>query len=98
MRHNWLVSLSNCLDSQLACVDEKFCRLKVLLIQFFPVALSVIFLLVYAKCYFASVFQIEGHLFFPQCSYYYIHVSVNSVRNYVSNTAKLCRKVIPPCK
>ena len=29
---------------------EKVCRLKVLLMQFFPVALLVIFLLVYAKC------------------------------------------------
>ena len=44
MRHNWRASL------------KKFCRLKVLLIWFFPVALSVIFLLVYAKCNFASVF------------------------------------------
>ena len=35
---------------------EKFCRLKVILIQFFPVALSVLFLLVYAKCNFASVY------------------------------------------
>ena len=35
----------------------KFCRLKVLPIQFFPVALSVIFLLVYAKCNFASVLR-----------------------------------------
>ena len=41
--HNWRASL------------KKFCRLKVLLIQLFPVALSVIFLLVYAKCNFASV-------------------------------------------
>ena len=44
MRHNWRASL------------EKFCRLKVLLIQFFPVALSVIFLLVYAKCNIGSVY------------------------------------------
>ena len=43
MRHNWLASLKN------------FWRLKVLLIQFFPVALSVICLLVYAKCNFAFV-------------------------------------------
>ena len=43
MRHNWRASL------------KSFCRLKVLLIQFFPVALLVIFLLVYAKCNFASV-------------------------------------------
>ena len=42
--HNWRASL------------KKFCRLKILLIQFFPVALSVIFLLVYAKCNFDSVF------------------------------------------
>ena len=34
MRGNWLASL------------KKFCRLKVLLIQFFPAALSVIYLLV----------------------------------------------------
>ena len=34
MRHSWRASL------------RKFCRLKVLLIQFFPIALSVIFLLV----------------------------------------------------
>ena len=33
---------------------KKFCWFKVLLIQFFP-ALSVMFLLVYAKCNFASV-------------------------------------------
>ena len=44
--HNWRVSL------------KKFCRLKVLLIQFFPVALSVIFLLVYAKWNFASVLRV----------------------------------------
>ena len=38
MCHIWRTSL------------KKSCRLKLLLIQFFPVALSVIFLLVYAKC------------------------------------------------
>ena len=42
LTHNWRGSLN-------------FCRLKVLLIQFFPVALSGIFLLAYAKCNFASV-------------------------------------------
>ena len=46
LTHNWLASL------------KKFCRLKVLLIQFFPVALSVIFLLVYSKCNFTSVLKI----------------------------------------
>ena len=38
MHHNWRALL------------KKFCTLKVFFIQFFPVALSVIFLLVYAKC------------------------------------------------
>ena len=33
----------------------KFCRLKVSLIQFLTIALSVIFFLVYANCDFASV-------------------------------------------
>ena len=33
--------------------------LKVLLIQFFPVALSVILLLVYARCNFASVLKFD---------------------------------------
>ena len=42
MRLNWRGSLG------------KFCRLKVSV--FVPVAVSVIFLLVYAKCNFASVF------------------------------------------
>ena len=46
MRHNWRAPL------------KIFCRLKVSLIQFFPVALSVLFLLVYAKCNFASMFEI----------------------------------------
>ena len=45
MRHNWRVTL------------ETFCRRKVILIQFFPVALLVIFKLVYAKCNFASVLK-----------------------------------------
>ena len=45
MRHNWRGSF------------EKFCRLKVLLIQFFPVALLVMYLLVYAKCNFAFVIK-----------------------------------------
>ena len=45
MRHNWLAWL------------KKFCRLKVLLIRFLPVALPVIFLLVYAKYNFASVYK-----------------------------------------
>ena len=45
MRHNWRVTL------------ETFCRLKFILNQFFPVALSVIFKLVYAKCNFASVLK-----------------------------------------
>ena len=44
LTHNWRSSF-------------KIGMLKVLLIQFFPVALSVIFLLVYAKCNFASVFK-----------------------------------------
>ena len=57
MRHNWLASL------------KKFCRLKILLIKFFPVALSVIFLLLDAKCNFASVldhsqFEFEQTKFF----------------------------------
>ena len=46
MRHNWRASLKN------------FRRFKVLLIQFFTEALSVIFLLVYAKCNFASLFNL----------------------------------------
>ena len=45
MRHNWRASL------------KKICRPKVLLIQFFPVALSVTFLLLDAKCNFASVLK-----------------------------------------
>ena len=53
MRHNWLASLNNYVDSKKKL--KKFCRLKVLLIQFFPVALLVFFLLVYAKCIFNSV-------------------------------------------
>ena len=52
MRHNWLASLSNCVDSH-----KKFCTLKLLLIQFLPVALSVIFLLVYVNN-FASLFNL----------------------------------------
>ena len=44
-------------------LSRKFCRLIVLLIQFFPVALSVIFLLVCAKCNFASVFEIYEEAF-----------------------------------
>ena len=47
MRHNWRAPL------------KIFCRLKVSLNQFFPVALSVIFLLVYAKCNCASMFKIR---------------------------------------
>ena len=43
MRHNWRASL------------RKFCSFTH---QFFPVALLVIFLLVYAKCNFASVFKL----------------------------------------
>ena len=42
MRHNWRASLLS---------------FKVLIIQFFPVALSVIILLVYAKCNFTFVFK-----------------------------------------
>ena len=38
-------------------MEPKFYRLKVMLIQFFAVALSDIFLLVYAKCNFASVYS-----------------------------------------
>ena len=51
MRHNWPASLSNYVDSKLVCVRMKLFGLKVLTFQFFPVALSVILLLVYAKCY-----------------------------------------------
>ena len=51
MRQNWRSSLT------------EFCRLKDILIQFFPVALSVIFLLVYAKCNFASVLMFLIFLF-----------------------------------
>ena len=40
MCHNWRASL------------EKFCRLKVLLMQFFRLALSVTFVLVHASCNF----------------------------------------------
>ena len=47
LTRNWLAS------------HKKFSRLQVLLILFFPVALSVIFSLVYAKCNFASVLNIE---------------------------------------
>ena len=36
-----------------------FCRLKVLLIQLFPEALLVLFLLVDAKCNLASVFKLS---------------------------------------
>ena len=46
----------------------KFGRLKVSL-QFFPVALSVIFLLLYAKCNFASVWSIQ--LPFPNKKLFY---------------------------
>ena len=48
MHHNWRAS------------RKKFCRLKVLLIQFSPVALSVIFLLVYAKCNLSSELKYPG--------------------------------------
>ena len=46
MSHNWRASI------------KKFCRFLVLLIQFFSVALSVIFLLVYAKCNLVSRFKL----------------------------------------
>ena len=55
MRHNCLVSLSNYVTHSWRASLKIFSILKVLLIQFFPVAFSVIFLLVYAKCNFASV-------------------------------------------
>ena len=50
MRQNWLAALSN-----LAALGKKFSRLKVSLIQFFPVSLPVITLLAYAECNFVSV-------------------------------------------
>ena len=42
---------------------ENFYRLKVLLIQFFSVALSVIFLFLYEQCNFASVYKNCDELF-----------------------------------
>ena len=47
MRHNWRASL------------KKFGRQHVLLVQSFPVVLSVIFLLVFAKWNFASVLNFD---------------------------------------
>ena len=54
---------------------KKLCRFKLLLIQFFPVALLVIFLLVYAKCNFASVLKVV----LESVSYFFLYNDLLSI-------------------
>ena len=65
--HNWRASL------------RKFFRLKVLLIQFLPVALSVMFLLAYAKCNFASELKHSVALALVVCGKIFVSKATGSV-------------------